>query len=96
MPRAIPLSDPRAIVERHHAGQTLDTIARLGLDLAVRDGPLPLAALPAHGEAGLIPDYHRCGRRPRPADPDDPGRLLVEPTGGPSRCGDQGVAVLPG
>ena len=46
MPRAIPVPIRRAIVERHLAGQSLDTIAR-DLDLPYWDGPQPLASLPA-------------------------------------------------
>ena len=62
MPRAIPVPIRRAIVERHLAGQSLDTIA-LGLNLPYYTVRCLWQRYRRKGEDGLIPDYHRCGRR---------------------------------
>jgi transposase len=61
MPRAIPVPIRRAIVERHRAGQALTTIA-LELDLSYGTVRHLWRRYRCKGEAGLIPDYHRCGR----------------------------------
>ena len=65
MPRAIPLPIRRAIVERRLAGQSLDTIAR-DLDLPYGTVRSLWRCYRRNGEAGLSPDYHRCGRRRSP------------------------------
>ena len=62
MPRAIPMPIRRAIVERHQAGQTLETIA-LELGFAYETVRNLWRRYRRKGEAGLLPDYHRCGRR---------------------------------
>jgi transposase len=62
MPRAISVPVRRAIAERHQAGEALTKIA---LDLGLSYGTVRdlWGRYRRRGEAGLAPEYHRCGRR---------------------------------
>ena len=71
MPRATPLPIRRAIVDRLQAGQSLKTIA-LELDLTYDTVRNIRRRYRDKGEAGLMPDYHRCGRRRASG----PGRVI--------------------
>jgi transposase len=71
MPRPTPIPIRRAIVERRRAGQSLVTIA-LELDLKYDTVRNLWRRYRRKGEAGLIPDYHRCGRRRASS----PGRMM--------------------
>ena len=62
MPRAIPVPIRRVIVERHQVGRSLESIA-LELGLTHDTVRNIWRRFRDRGEAGLIPDHHRCGRR---------------------------------
>jgi transposase len=62
MPRAIPVPIRRVIVERHQAGRSLESIA-LELGLTHDTVRNIWRRFRDRGEAALIPDHHRCGRR---------------------------------